>query len=96
MITNDVGHLILVTPVLREEGGIVLQDLRTTQGMIKAAEAEHRGTDQVQNTDHEEGIEIGDLTTGAHSVAKGGDVGHADEALLVHGLIEGEVAHLER
>ena len=50
----------------------------------------------MKNTDHEEGKEISDLTAGSHAIAKGGDVGHADEALLIHGLVEGEVTHLEQ
>ena len=96
VVADDVGHLVLIAPILREEGGIVLQNFGATQGVIQAAEAEHGGTDQVQHTDHEEGVEVNDLTTGTHAIAKGGDVGEQDQTLFVHGLIEGEVAHLEQ
>ena len=34
VVTNDVGHLILVAPILGEERGVVLQHFRTTQGVI--------------------------------------------------------------
>merc|ERR1712010_105954 len=33
VITDDVGHLVLVTPVLGEERGVVLQNLRATKGV---------------------------------------------------------------
>ena len=35
VITNDVGHLVLIAPILGEEGGILFKDLRTTQGVIE-------------------------------------------------------------
>ena len=41
VITNDVGHLIFVAPVLGEEGGIVLQNLRTTQGVVQTTQAKN-------------------------------------------------------
>ena len=50
----------------------------------------------MQHTDHEEGVEVNDLTTRADPVAQGCHVGEQDQTLLVHGLVEGEVAHLEQ
>lgn len=96
VITNDVGHLILVTPVLGEERGVVLEDFRSTQGVIKASQTKNSRADQVQDADHKEGEQIGDFTTGANAVPEGRNVRHADEALLIHGLVEGEVAHLKQ
>ena len=59
-------------------------------------EAEHGGTDQVQYTDNEEGVEVGDLATRTDAIAEGGDVGKQDQALFVHGLVKGEVTHLKQ
>ena len=50
----------------------------------------------MQNTNHKEWEEISDFSAGSYAVTEGCDVGHADEALLIHGLIEGEVTHLEQ
>ena len=41
VITNDVGHLIFVAPVLGEEGGVVLQNLRTTQSVVQTTQAKN-------------------------------------------------------
>ena len=96
VITNDVGHLVFVAPVLGEERGVVLQDFWAAQGVIKAAQTKHGRADQVQHTHHEEWVEVCDLTARTHAVAEGGYVGEQDQTLLVHGLVEGEVAHLEQ
>ena len=96
VIANDVGHLVFITPILREESGIVLQNLRTTQGVIETAQAENGRADQVQHPNHKEGVEAGDFTTGTDAVAEGGHVRKQDQTLFVHRLVKGEVAHLKQ
>ena len=41
VVANDVGHLVLVAPILGEERGVVLQDFRAAQGVVQTAQAEH-------------------------------------------------------
>ncbi len=96
MITNDVGHLVFVAPILGEESGVVLQNLWTTKSVIQAAESEHGRTDQVQNTNNKEGVEVGHLSARTNAIAKRGYVWEQDQALLIHRLIEGEVTHFEQ
>ena len=64
--------------------------------MIQAAESEHGRTDQVQNTNNKEGVEVGHLSARTNAIAKGGHVWEQDQALLIHRLIKGEVTHLEQ
>jgi hypothetical protein len=52
---DDVGHLVLIFPVVAEEGRIFFQDFRTTNGVIDTAEAEHSGGNQVEHTHHKVG-----------------------------------------
>ena len=95
VITDDVGHLVLIAPILGEEGGIVFQDFWATQGVIKTAQAKNGRTDQMQHPDHKEGVKAGDFTAWADPVAQRGNVGKQNQTLLIHGLVEGEMTHLE-
>ena len=95
VIANDVGHLILVAPVLGKEDRIVLQNVRTAQGMVEAADAQDGRGHQMQYTHHKERVETGHLAAGPNPVAQKGHVGEAEEALLVHGLVGGIMTHLE-
>ena len=95
MITDDVGHLVLIAPILGEEGGIVFQDFWTTQGVIKTAQAKNSRTDQMQHPDHKEGVKAGDFTAWSDPVAQRGNVGKENQTLLIHRLVEGEMTHLE-
>jgi hypothetical protein len=49
----------------------------------------------VEHADNKEGVKVCDLTSRTDAVAEGGHVGEQDQTLFIHGLVKGEMTHLE-
>src|SRR4028119_1390340 len=78
VVADDVGHLVLIFPVVAEERRVFFENFRAANGVINAAQTENSRGNQVKNADYEEGEDSRNFTAGADAPTQSSDVGHQD------------------